>query len=77
LKGIIYVNWRFFLNGGLFGVLRGFDHKEEGRPYGFEEFGEDVQKASEPFMEVSNVLSSINVSSNLIGNYAMEDQDEE
>ena len=35
----------FILNGGLFGMLRGFDHRAEGRPYGFAEFDEDSRAA--------------------------------
>lgn len=33
----------FILDGGLFGLLRGFDHEEEGHPYGFVELNEDIQ----------------------------------
>ena len=35
----------FILNGGLFGVLRNFDHNREGRPYGFSELSEDTDAA--------------------------------
>ncbi len=35
----------FFLNGGVLGAMRGFDHEKEGRPYGFREFNEDAPKA--------------------------------
>ncbi len=42
----------FFLDGGLLGMLRGYDHEEEGRPYGFAEFDEDIQ----PVMDMAHKM---------------------
>ena len=37
----------FILNGGILGAIRGYDAEREGRPYGFEELGEDITQAGE------------------------------
>ena len=44
----------FILNGGLFGTLRSFDHKQEGRPYGFREFQEDTSRVKESVAMLSS-----------------------
>ncbi len=49
----------FFLNGGLMGAARGFDHEEEGRPYGFAEFREDVPAAIETISTARGALDSL------------------
>lgn len=49
----------FFLNGGLMGAARGFDHEEEGRPYGFEEFSEDVPRAINTINTARGALDSL------------------
>ncbi len=60
----------FFLNGGIFGTLRGFDHEEEGRPYGFGEFKED---ASEAIRQVNMARSALKSFENGITNLIDED----
>ncbi len=45
----------FILNGGLCGLMRGFDHKKEGRAYGFREFKEDAAEAAEVTCAVASV----------------------
>ena len=37
----------FIFNGGILGAIRGYDHEKEGRPYGFEEFSEDMDQVSD------------------------------
>lgn len=49
----------FFLNGGLMGAVRGFDHEEEGRPYSFQEFEEDFPRAINTINTVSGALDSV------------------
>lgn len=44
----------FILNGGLFGMLRGYDHEKEGRPYGFPELEEDAKSV----MGISKQIAS-------------------
>ena len=49
----------FFLNGGLMGAVRGFDHEEEGRPYSFQEFEEDVPRAINTINIARGALDSL------------------
>lgn len=37
----------FILNGGILGAIRGYDCEKEGRPYGFGELNEDLDRVSE------------------------------
>ena len=37
----------FIFNGGILGVIRGYDSEKEGRPYGFSELGEDIDQVSD------------------------------
>lgn len=60
----------FFLNGGVLGAMRGFDHEEEGRPYGFREFNEDAPKAKR---EVSMTMSALQGLKSEIVNLIEED----
>lgn len=39
--------WKFIMDGGLFGKIRGFDSEKEGHAYGFEELSDDVDKLGE------------------------------
>lgn len=50
----------FILDGGLFGLMRGFDHEEEGRAYGFGEFMEDTSVAREVIASASSVAGGVN-----------------
>ncbi len=50
----------FILDGGLFGLMRGFDHEEEGRAYGFGEFMEDTSAAREVIASVFSVAGGGN-----------------
>ena len=47
----------FFLNGGFLGMLRGYDHRRAGRPYGFEEFEEDIPKVGICLRETMGVIN--------------------
>lgn len=49
----------FFLNGGILGACRGFDHEKEGRPYGFGEFSEDAPKAIREINMARSALKSV------------------
>ena len=37
----------FLVNGGILGVIRGYDSEKKGRPYGFTELSEDIDQVGE------------------------------
>ncbi len=41
----------FILNGGLMGLMSGFDHRKEGHVYGFEDLNDDI-KATLPCLKL-------------------------
>lgn len=49
----------FILNGGLLGLMHGYDHRQTGRPYGFPEFGEDIMAAGEAVCEGFQTVDSV------------------
>ncbi len=63
----------FILDGGLFGLMRGFDHEEEGRAYGFGGFMEDTSVAAEVIASVSSVAGGGNYLKGQDSSYLEED----
>lgn len=47
----------FIKNGGLFGMMRGFDSSKEGHPYSFDEFSEDITKCSNCVRKTAEIPS--------------------
>lgn len=52
----------FMLNGGILGVLRGYNYEKEGRPYGFEEMNEDLEQVKECCEKLVAILCSFPLS---------------
>ena len=55
----------WFLNGALLGQARGYDRTKTGRPYGFDEFNEDIKKVSS---SISTITKSVKDLSSLSHN---------
>ena len=47
--------FKFIFDGGLFGKMRGFDSKVEGRAYGMDEFIEDTTKLEKSLDKVHEI----------------------
>ena len=58
----------YLVNGGMFGYMRGYNHKECGRPYGLREFNEDCKLLEIAVGAVAGVLVAVAIikSKNLI-----------
>lgn len=49
----------WFLNGALLGQARGYDRTKTGRPYGFDEFNEDIKKASSSISTIGKTVKEL------------------
>ena len=54
----------FIFNGGILGVIRGYDSEKEGRPYGFAELNEDIDQVGECCGKLVNTSESYRACSN-------------